>query len=92
MAAKPENMTVKVTYDMQAVKDALRAERMWYLEAFEKIERAFEDDVGSDERKVVAMATCRDRIRKLIEELDPPKATPERFDEYGHYGENNGPV
>lgn len=69
MAAKPENLTVKVTYDMQAVKDALRTERMWYLEAFEKIERAFEDDVGSDERKVVAMAACRDRIRKLIEEL-----------------------
>ena len=22
----------------------------------------------------------------------PPKADPECFDEYGHYGENNGPV
>ena len=39
------------------------------LKAFEEIERAFEDDVGSNKQKVVAMETCLDRIRKLIEEL-----------------------
>jgi hypothetical protein len=62
-------LTVKVDYDMQAVKDALRVERMWYLEAFEKMEYAFEDIIGRNELKVIAMEMCRDRIRKLNEEL-----------------------
>ena len=69
MATSPENLTVKINYDMQAVKDALRTERMWYLEAFEEIERVFEDSFDGNEQKVIAMAMCRDRIRKLIEEL-----------------------
>lgn len=69
MASLPETLTVKVDYDMQVVKDALRMERMWYLEAFEKMERAFENDVGDNYLKVIAMATCRDRIRKLEEAL-----------------------
>lgn len=67
--AEIETLTIKLDYDMQAVKDALRTERMWYLEAFEKIEHAFENDVGGNEIKVVAMATCRDRIKALKEEL-----------------------
>ena len=70
MAAKPENLTVKVTYDMQAVKDALRTERLWYLEAFEKIEYAFEDIIDYDNPdQAGAMAACRDRLGKLEEEL-----------------------
>ena len=74
MAAKPENLTVKVTYDMQAVKDALRKERMWYLQAFEKIERAFEHIIDYDNSdQAGAMAACRDRIRELIEELGNAK-------------------
>jgi hypothetical protein len=67
--AELETLTVKVNYDMQAVKDALRTERMWYLEAFEKMEYAFEDIIGRNELKVIAMEMCRDRIRKLMKEL-----------------------
>jgi GH25 family lysozyme M1 (1,4-beta-N-acetylmuramidase) len=63
-------LTVKVDYDMQAVKDALRTERMWYLEAFEKMEYAFEDVIDYDNpEQAGAMAACRDRMRALMEEL-----------------------
>lgn len=52
------------------LKDALRVERMWYLDAFEKIEYAFEDVIDYDNPdQVGAMAACRDRIRKLDDEL-----------------------
>jgi hypothetical protein len=68
--AELETLTVKVNYDMQAVKDALRTERMWYLEAFEKMEYAFEDIIDYDNPdQSGAMDACRDRIRKLMEEL-----------------------
>lgn len=67
-------LTVKVDYDSQAVKDALRKERMWYLQAFDKIEYAFEDIIDYDNSdQAGAMAACRDRIRALIEELGDAK-------------------
>lgn len=69
-------LTVKVDYDMQCVKDALRKEREWYLEAFRKIEYALEDiiDFDNPEQKG-AMAACRDRIRALKDELEPKPMT-----------------
>jgi hypothetical protein len=70
MADKPEKLTITLAYDTQIVKDALRAERLWYLEAFEKIEYGLEDIVDYDNPdQAGAMAACRDRIRKLQEEL-----------------------
>lgn len=64
-------MTVKVDYDMQCVKDALRKEREWYLEAFRKIEYALEDivDYGNPDQ-AGAMAACRDRLCALEDELE----------------------
>lgn len=63
-------LIVKVDYDMQCVKDALRKEREWYREAFEKIEYALEDVVDwSNPDQAGAMEVCRDRLRALDEEL-----------------------
>ena len=63
-------ITVEVDYDMQCVKDALRKEREWYREAFEKIEYAMEDIVDYDNQyQAGAMAACRDRLRALEDEL-----------------------
>jgi hypothetical protein len=68
--AEVETLNVRIEYDWDAVKDALRAERMWYLEAFRKIEYELEGVVDcKNEGQVCAMATCRDRIRKLEKEL-----------------------
>lgn len=63
-------LTVKVDYDMQCVKDALRKEREWYREAFEKIEYALEDVVDwNNPVQAGAMEACRDRLRALEDEL-----------------------
>lgn len=68
--AKIGTLTVKVDYDMKCVKDALRKEREWYREAFEKIEYALEERVDwSDPIQAGAMEMCRDRLRALEEEL-----------------------
>lgn len=63
--------TVKIRYDMQMVRDALKKERQWYLDAFRKIEYALEDvvDYGNPEQ-AGAMAVCRNRIAALEEELE----------------------
>ena len=63
-------VAINVEYDMQCVRDALRKEREWYREAFEKIEYALEDVVDYDNSEQAgAMAACRDRLRALEEEL-----------------------
>lgn len=60
----------KLTFNIaKEVKDALREERQWYLDAFEAIERAFDGDTHGNESKVKAMAKCRDRMRALYSEL-----------------------
>ena len=68
--AEIDKITVKVDYDSQSVRDALRVERMWYLEAFRKIEYELEDVVDYDHPgQAGAMAACRDRLSKLEDEL-----------------------
>jgi hypothetical protein len=68
--AEIETLTFRIDYEMQCVKDALRKEREWYLEAFRKIEYALEDIVDYDNpEQAGAMAACRDRLRALEEEL-----------------------
>ena len=68
--AEIDKITVKVDYDSQAVRDALRMERMWYLEAFRKIECELEDVVDyGNPGQAGAMAACRDRLSKLEDEL-----------------------
>lgn len=72
MAVKPETLTFKVNYDMQAVKDALRTERMWYLEAFKKIEPCLEWMFAESpaEDTFSALTVCRERMRALEDELN----------------------
>lgn len=66
-----ETMTVKVEYDMKAVKTALRQERQWYLAAFEQIEPCLEWMFAESpaEDTQAALNVCRNRINALKEDL-----------------------
>lgn len=64
-------LTIKIDYDHQSVKDALRKEREWYRDAFEKIEYALEDIVDYENaNQAGAMAACRERLAALYEALE----------------------